>query len=100
MRPRLTASFVVLSVLLLIGALWIRAYTSNNLLRTHEGRELRSDATTLSLLIEQREQLGLPVDRSFLQGQVEAGEELGYDPGDGDPVVVAGKAYDPGDTSM
>ena len=100
MRPRLTASFVVLSVVLLLGALWIRAYTSNNLLRTHEGRELRSDATTLSLLIEQREELGQPVDRSFLQGQVEASEQLEYDPGVGDPVVVAGKAYDDVDESM
>ena len=58
MRPRLTASFVVLSVLLLLGALGVRSYTAHGLLRTHESRELRAEATTLALLIEQRAAAG------------------------------------------
>src|SRR3954449_8898218 len=100
MRPRLTASFVVLSMVLLLGALWIRTYTANNLLRTHEGHELRADATTLGLVVEQREQLGQPVDRAFLQGLVGATEQLAYDPGAGEPVVVDGEAFDAGAESM
>jgi signal transduction histidine kinase len=92
-RARLTASFVVLSVVLLVGALWLRSYTEQSMLRTHEGRELRAQATTLALVIEQRQQLGQPVDRAFLAGVVDSAERLEYDPGDGAPVVVEGKAF-------
>src|SRR4051794_19116139 len=100
MRPRLTASFVVLSMVLLLGALWIRTYTANNLLRTHEGHELRADATTLGLVVEQREQLDQPVDRAFLQGLVGPTEQLTYDAGTGAPVVVDGKAFDAGEKTI
>jgi signal transduction histidine kinase len=96
MRPRLTASFVVLSVLLLLGALGIRSYTAHNVLRTHESRELRAQAATLVLLVEQREQLGQPVDRAFLSGAVDTADRLSYEPGDGSPVVVAGNEFDDG----
>ncbi len=94
MRPRLTASFVVLSVVLLLGALWLRAYNEHAVLRTHESRELRGEAITLALLIDHRDQLGKPVDRAFLTGLVDGPERLEYDDGDGDPVVVEGKAYE------
>jgi signal transduction histidine kinase len=100
MRARLTASFVVLSVVLLLGVLWVRTYTADNVLRTHEGNELSAHASTSTLLIEQREQLGQPVDRAFLQGLVEPSERLEYDAGSGDPVVVTGEDYDDDDKSM
>jgi signal transduction histidine kinase len=96
MRPRLTASFVVLTLVLLLGALGIRAYTAHGLLRTHESRELRADAAMLALLIEQRDQLGQPVDRAFLAGLVDGPERIEYDAGVGDPLVVEGKAFDSG----
>jgi len=92
-RPRLTASFVVLSVLLLLGALGLRAWTAHGLLRTHEGEELRDEATTIGLLIDQREQLGLPVDRTFLTGVVDRHERLVYQPVDGEPIEVEGRAF-------
>jgi signal transduction histidine kinase len=94
MRARLTASFVVLSVLLLFGALWIRGYNEYTQLRTHESRELRGDAAMLALVIEQREELGQPVDRAFLAGVVDSSDRLEYDAGDGEPIVVEGRAYD------
>ena len=100
MRPRLTASFVVLSVLLLLGALGIRSYTTDALLRTHEGRELRVQASTVALLVEQRLELGRLVDRAFLAGIVDTTERISYDPGDGQAVVVEGKAYDGGGDAM
>jgi signal transduction histidine kinase len=93
-RARLTASFVVLSVLLLFGALWVRSYNEHTQLRTHEGRELRGQAATLALLVEQRQQLGEPVDRAFLAGIVDSSDRLAYDAGGGARVVVEGKAYD------
>jgi signal transduction histidine kinase len=95
-RPRLTASFVVLSVLLLLGALGVRAYTSHSLLRTHEGRDLRAEAGTLALVVEQRTALDQPVDRAFLSGVVDTAQRLSYDAGDGDSVVVEGKAFGDG----
>ena len=96
MRPRLTASFVVLSVLLLLGALGVRSYTSHGLLRTHENRDLRADATSLSLLIEQRAALGRPIDRAFLSGVVDTDDRISYDAGSGSLIVVEGKAYGDG----
>jgi signal transduction histidine kinase len=95
-RARLTASFVVLSVLLLFGALLIRSYNEYTQLRTHESRELRGDATALALLVEQREQLGEPVNRAFLAAIVDTSDRLQYDSADGESIVVEGKAYDDG----
>jgi signal transduction histidine kinase len=96
MRPRLTAAFVVLSVLLLLGALAVRSYSSHGLLRTHESRSLHVRADTVALVIEQREALERPVDRAFLSGIVDTAERLSYAPNDGAPIVVEGKAYDGG----
>lgn len=93
MRARLTASFVVLTVVLLVGALWIRGYTEQSTLRTHESRGLREQATILALVVEQRQQLGQPVDRAFLAGLVDSADRLEFDPGDAAPIVVEGKAY-------
>jgi signal transduction histidine kinase len=93
-RARLTASFVVLSVLLLFGALWIRGYNEYTQLRTHESRDLRGDASVLALVIEQREQLGQAVDRAFLTGVVDSADRLEFDSGDGEPIVVEGTAFD------
>jgi hypothetical protein len=92
-RPRLTASFVVLSLVLVLGALGVRSYTAHGVLRTHEGRELRGEAESLALIIEQRLELGRPVDRAFLAGRVDDPDRLTYDPAAGEPVVVEGKAY-------
>jgi signal transduction histidine kinase len=105
MRPRLTAAFVVLSVLLLLGALGVRAYTAQGLIRTHESRELRLRATTLALVVEERTEVGRPVDRAFLSGLVDTFERVSYYPGAGEVVVADGKAYgdggeDPIETSI
>jgi len=92
-RARLTASFVVLSVLLLVGALWLRGYDQQSVLRTHASREVRSEAGMLALLVEQREALDRPVDRAFLAGVVDSSDRLSFDSGQGEPVVVEGDAY-------
>ena len=78
----------------MVGALWLRGYTEQSTLRTHESRDLREEATTLALVVEQRQQLGQPVDRAFLAGVVDSADRLEYDAGDGQPVVVEGQAYD------
>jgi signal transduction histidine kinase len=96
-RARLTASFVVLTLVLLVGALWVRGYYEYSAQRTHESRHLRGDAATLALVVEQRQQLGQPVDRAFLAGIVDSSDRLQYDAAGGAPVVVEGDAYDEGD---
>ena len=93
MRPRLTASFVVLSLVLVLGALGARAYTAHGTLRTHESRELRGQAMNLAVILDQRQELGRPIDATFLSGRVDESDRLTYDPDDGEPVVVEGKAY-------
>jgi signal transduction histidine kinase len=93
-RARLTASFVVLTILLLSGALWARGYSEHSLQRTHESRDLRGQATLLALLVEQRQELGEPVDRAFLAGIVDSADRLEYDAGGAQPIVVEGKAYE------
>lgn len=100
MRARLTASFVVLSVVLLVGALAVRGYTEHSQLRTHESRVLRGKAALLALLVEQRSELGDPVDRAFLAGVVDSTDRIEYAVPGSAPVVVEGRAYDgddPGD---
>lgn len=96
MRARLTASFVVLSVVVLLGALALRSYTVRGDLRTHEGAELRALATTIAMLVEAREATGEPVDRTFLFGVVDTADRLTYVAGDGSEVSVEGKSYDGG----
>ncbi|MXG90550.1 sensor histidine kinase [Nocardioides flavescens] len=94
MRPRLTVSFVVLSVVLLLLAIGIRGWSARADIRTHESRELAREAATLALVIEQRETLGRPVDRAFLQGLVDPSYALTYTPPSATtPVAVTGGAY-------
>jgi len=94
-RPRLTASFVVLSVVLLLLAVGIRGWSARADVRTHESRELAREAVTLALVVEQREDLGRPVDRAFLQGLVDPTHAVSYRPGAGEPEVTAtGSVYD------
>ncbi len=94
MRARLTASFVVLSVVLLVGALWVRGFSEYSTQRTHEGRELRGQATTLALLVEQRQDLDRPVNRAFLAQIVDTSDRLQYVAPNGESTVVEGEAYD------
>ena len=93
MRARLTASFVVLSVVLLVGGIWVHEYTQRSDLRMHESQTIRAETSTLALVVEQRQALGRPVDRAFLAGVVDSTDRLSYDSGSGDPVVVEGDQF-------
>lgn len=89
MRARLTACFVVVSVLLLVGTLWIHGYSEQSRLRTQQSRALDARAGTIALLIEQRHALGEPVDSAYLSAVVDKTGRIAYDPGDGSQPVVA-----------
>ncbi len=94
MRARLTASFVLLSLVLLVGALWVRGFTEYSSQRNHESRELRGQATIMALLVDQRQELDRPVNRAFLAAVVDTSDRLQYEPADGEPIVVEGEAWD------
>lgn len=95
MRQRLTASFVVLSVVLLLLAVGVRGWSTRADIRTHESRELASEAARLALVVEQRQALDRPVDRAFLQGLVDPMYSITFAPADGASVVAAvGPGYE------
>jgi signal transduction histidine kinase len=95
-RQRLTASFVVLSVVLLLLAVGIRGWSARADIRTHESRELASEAAQLALIVEQRQALDRPVDRAFLQGLVDPMYSIAFTPADaeGSAVVAVGPGYE------
>ena len=65
-------------------------------MRTHESRELRGAAATVALLVEQRPDLGRPVDRAFLAGIVDTADRVSTTRATGRAIVAQGKAYDGG----
>jgi signal transduction histidine kinase len=94
-RQRLTASVVVLSVLLVLGALAVRSYTTDTTLEAHARTDLSDDAETAALVIEQRRDLELPVDRAFLTSLVDPEDEIVYTDADGVALTVDGRSFDP-----
>jgi signal transduction histidine kinase len=94
-RQRLTASFVVLSVVLVLGALALRTFTTDATLEAHTRTDLSDDAETIAVLVEQRVALERPVDRGFLRPRVRPDDELVYAPPTGTAVTVAGREFLP-----
>ena len=82
MRARLTASFVVLSVVLLVGACGVRGYTEQSMLRPTRAAHLRAgghDARAGGRAASGSS--AQPVDRAFLAGVVDGADRLEYDAG-------------------
>ncbi|WP_205474476.1 HAMP domain-containing sensor histidine kinase [Nocardioides sp. SYSU D00038] len=98
MRERLTVSFVVLTVVLLLGALLVRAWTLQGLLRDHEAEELRTDAVVVRVAIEQRVELRRKVDRQFLAELVGSDHKVEYTREGQTTVAAEGREFAQGDT--
>lgn len=94
MRERLTASFIVLSILLLLGAGIARAYIVRDLVRDQESAHVHAEAALVARIIAVRQASGREVGRAFLQGLVDPDSRLVYDPSRGAPIVVEGRSYD------
>src|SRR3712207_152365 len=97
MRGRLAVSFVVLTLVLVLGLLLLRFYTVGGLLRAHEADQLRREAALTALVIEQRALLGEPIDEVFLSRFVGPDERIEYDDAAGNDVTVEGENYAEGD---
>lgn len=93
MRERLTAAFVVLSVVLLLGAGLVRTYVLQDLIREQVAGQLSQQADLVGAIIGDREASGEAVDEDFLQSLVGPQDRLEYDAGDAE-VVVTGKDYE------
>lgn len=93
MRERLTIAFVVLTVVLLLGAGLVRSYVLRDLIREQESQHLRQEAQLISAIIDDRAAAGGAVDQELLDSLVSADARLQYDPRKGRTVVAHGDDY-------
>jgi signal transduction histidine kinase len=97
MRERLTLSFIVLSVLLLLGAGVVRAFVLRDLIREQESAHVQQEIVLISQIVEDQQAAGGSVDRDFLAGLVGPDDRLEYAPSDSPRIVVRGADYDGSD---
>jgi hypothetical protein len=98
MRERLTASFIILSIVLLLGAGAVRTYVLRDLFREQVADQLDGRVQLVGELLADRAGNGDVVDADELRTLVEADERLEYLPGpDAEPLVVAGDDWEGSD---
>jgi signal transduction histidine kinase len=93
MRERLTAAFVVLSVVLLLGAGLVRTYVLQDLIREQVAGQLSQEAGLAAAIVSDRAASGDSVDGEFLATLVGPRERLRFDLAGDAPVVVTGNDY-------
>lgn len=93
MRERLTLAFVVLTILLLLGAGIIRSYVLRDLISEQESQHLSQEVSLIASIVEDRTETGATIDEEFLESLVGPDTRLEYDPESGPPVVVYGADY-------
>jgi signal transduction histidine kinase len=97
MRERLTASFVVLSILLLLGAGFVRSLILRDLIREQESAHVQQQVALVAKVVADRREAAGTVDRDFLAGLVDDDGRLVYTPRGADAVAVTGAGYDSSD---
>lgn len=100
MRERLTAAFVLLSILLLLGAVAVRTPVLRDLMREQAGDQLHQQAVLIATMVDDRNADGGAVDRAFFQGLVGDEDRLVFDDGGSAPIVVTGDDYDASDSDV
>lgn len=100
MRERLTASFVVVTLGLLLVAGLVRSVTLAGVQREREGEHIFREATTLAAVVEARQGAGEPIDAGFLNDYVTSGTAIAYVPDRGAPVEVRGPDFDDQDDGI
>jgi signal transduction histidine kinase len=93
MRNRLTTAFIVLSVLLLLGAGVVRGFVLRDLIREQESTHLQQQAVLASQVVGDRVVSGGAVDSDFLATLVAPDGRIEFDPDGGDPVAAEGEGY-------
>lgn len=93
MRERLTIAFVVLTVVLLLGAGLVRSYVLRDLIREQEAAHLEQEIGLITAIIDDRAASGGAVDSDFLATLVGPDTRLEFDPDQGETVAVRGEEY-------
>ena len=93
MRERLTIAFVVLTIVLLLGAGVVRTFVLRDLIHEQEAGHLRQEAELIGAIVADRESAGGAIDERFLTTLVSPDSRLEYDPDRGSSVVVHGADY-------
>lgn len=93
MRERLTAAFVILTVVLLFGAGLVRSYVLRDLVREQESGHLRQEVDLISAIVSDRASAGGDIDRQFLGSLVGKDSRLEFEPGKGRALTVRGEEY-------
>jgi hypothetical protein len=88
MRERLTLAFVVLTIVLLLGAGTVRTYVLRDLIREQEASHLTQEVQLIGAIISDREAAGDVVNQKFLDSLVGSDTRLEY-ARLGSPSVVA-----------
>ena len=95
MRERLTAAFVLLTLVLVLGAALIAGYAQEGVWRERDSRHAAVAASGVAALVDERLVAGRPVDEALLSPLVSTDERLEVVQG-GDTLVVVGDDYDGG----
>ena len=99
MRERLTAAFVVLSIVLLLGAGAVRTFVLRDLIREQAASQVAQDAELIASIVAERQSRGGAVDAAFLRTLVPPADRLSFTAPGERPVVVTGRDYHGGDPS-
>jgi signal transduction histidine kinase len=93
MRERLTIAFVVLTIVLLLGAGVIRSYVLRDLIQEQEAAHLRQEVELIGAILDDRSAAGGSIDAEFLSGLVSPDSRLEYTADGDQPLVVRGADY-------
>ncbi|MBB6626857.1 HAMP domain-containing histidine kinase [Nocardioides sp. KIGAM211] len=94
MRERLTFSFILLTVLLLLAAGVVRSYTLRDLIRERESAHVHQEVVLIQEIVADRQRSGGSIDEAFLASLVGGDSRLEYAPEGSTSTVVRGSSYD------
>ena len=93
MRERLTIAFVVLTIVLLLGAGVVRTFVLRDLIQEQEAGHLRQEVELIGAIVGDRDSAGGTIDDRFLTTLVSPDSRLEYAPKGAPALVVRGADY-------
>ena len=93
MRERLTAVFVAITLLVLLGAGFVRSYAVAGEMRERESDFVASQARTIGQGIARRSDVGAEIDAGFLEQYVVPGIRIDYERPGSDDLVLTGSGF-------
>lgn len=95
MRERITVAFVLLALIVLVGAGTVRAFTLRDLLREQEISHINHDVVLIGELIAERRSMGQSVNADFLDRMVPPDSRLTFTPaGGGKEISAVSEGFD------